>query len=197
MGTLAGDANVEGFLELLGQGVDDLAGHGFRVGAVALALGTNLGLQGQRLEHLEVAAMLHDVGKVRLDPEVIGKPGPLSPDEWRQVRRHPELGFAMTSGVFHAEIADTILSHHERWDGRGYPQGRSGREIPLLARILCVADTFDAMTSDRCYRASLPVEVVMAELIAHAGTQFDPAVVEAMENLIVTGALFQYSVLST
>ena len=186
---LTADRQVDEFLTMLGQGVDDLEGHGFRVAALALSLGRHLDLSASQLEHLEVAAMLHDIGKIRLDPQVVGKPGPLTPDEWHHIRRHPELGFAMTAGVFHPEIAQTVLCHHERWDGRGYPLGRAGTEIPYLARILCVADTYDAMTSDRCYRSSLPLEVVIAELIAHAGTQFDPAVVDAMEDLIMADAL--------
>ena len=186
---LTADRQVDEFFTMLGQGVDDLEGHGFRVAALALSLGRHLDLSASQLEHLEVAAMLHDIGKIRLDPQVVGKPGPLTPDEWHHIRRHPELGFAMTAGVFHPEIAQTVLCHHERWDGRGYPLGRAGTEIPYLARILCVADTYDAMTSDRCYRSSLPVEVVIAELIAHAGSQFDPAVVDAMEDLIMADAL--------
>jgi HD-GYP domain-containing protein (c-di-GMP phosphodiesterase class II) len=142
-----------------------------------------MGLDQERLRRLTVACTLHDIGKIDVDQAVLFKPGPLEGAEWDEIRRHPELGFDMVSGLVHPEIADTVLAHHERFDGLGYPFGRSGSDIPMLARILTVADAFDAITSNRCYQPALPVEYALQEIGRHAATQFDPEVVDSLENL--------------
>ena len=160
-----------------------LAAHGSRVADLAGAIGRRMDLSQERLRRLKVACTLHDIGKIDVDQAVLFKPGPLESSEWEEIRRHPELGFDMVRGLVHPEIADTVLAHHERFDGLGYPYGRSGTEIPLLARILTVADAFDAITSDRCYQPALPVDFALEEISLHAATQFDPEVVDTLENI--------------
>ena len=160
-----------------------LVAHGTRVADLAAAVGQRMDLTQERLRRLRIACTLHDIGKVDVDQIVLFKPGPLEDVEWNEIRRHPELGFRMLHGLVHPEIADAVLCHHERFDGYGYPGGRSGTDIPLLSRILSVADAFDAITSDRCYQPALPVEYALAEIRRHGGTQFDPEVVESLEGL--------------
>jgi ribonuclease P protein subunit RPR2 len=133
---------------------------------------------------LSYGFLLHDVGKLSVPDAVLNKPGPLDDREWALMRRHPEEGVRILRPVGFLDSAlDVVRFHHERWDGTGYPEGRSGDSIPLSARIFAIADTVDAMTSDRPYRAGLPLEAARQELLAHAGTQFDPACVEAFVAL--------------
>lgn len=160
-----------------------LAAHGSRVADLAHSIAEELGMNESALRRLRIACNLHDIGKVDIDPDVLWKPGPLVGNEWDEMRRHPELGFEMITGLVHPEIADTVLAHHERYDGLGYPFQRKGNEIPLLARILSVADTFDAITSERCYQRSLPTAFAVEEIRFHSGTQFDPEVVEAFTSV--------------
>ena len=160
-----------------------LFAHGSRVADLAASIGQRLDLSHERLRRLRIACQLHDIGKVEVDQSVLFKPGPLEGDEWEEIRRHPELGFKMVHGLVHAEIAETVLCHHERFDGLGYPFRRKGEDIPLLARILSVADAFDAITSDRCYQPALPVDYALQEIRRHSGTQFDPDVVDGLEGL--------------
>jgi HD-GYP domain-containing protein (c-di-GMP phosphodiesterase class II) len=120
------------------------------------------------------------VGKIGVSDFILHKPGPLTPEEWEEMRRHPSIGYEMLKGVrFLAGPAEIVYSHHERFDGKGYPSTLAGDEIPLGSRIFAVADTFDAMTSDRPYRRALPWEAAREEIARHSGTQFDPQVVEA------------------
>jgi HD-GYP domain-containing protein (c-di-GMP phosphodiesterase class II) len=124
--------------------------------------------------------LLHDVGKLGVPSAILDKPGPLDPREWQVMHTHPLLGLRIVASMpFLGPAVDVIGCHHERWDGRGYPNGLRGEEIPLAARVFSVCDAFDAMTSDRSYRPVLPVERAIDELQAGAGTQFDPTVVAA------------------
>ncbi len=159
--------------------VEDIHGHVHRVSDLSVALGTTLGLTEADQIRLGLVGVLHDVGKVHVDPAILSKPGPLDPIELDHMRRHPELGFAMTVDKFDRRVSEAILYHHERYDGHGYPFGLEGTEIPLLARIVLVADAYDAMVSHRCYQPALPTTHAVAEVNAHSGTQFDPMVVEA------------------
>src|SRR5206468_2819530 len=129
---------------------------------------------------LEVGALLHDVGKIGLADAVLHKRGELTPEEFAQIRAHPALGCGLLQSF--PALAPTlpiVRSHHERWDGLGYPDGLAGKQIPLLGRIVAVADTFDAMTTDRPYRRALPFAEAFAEIQRKAGTQFDPELASA------------------
>ncbi len=169
--------------------IEDLHGHVHRVSDLAVDLGSGLGLGEDDLDRLALAGVLHDVGKIHLDPGILGKPGPLDENERELMQRHPELGFAMTRNRLDPKVAEAILYHHERFDGRGYPFGLAGSEIPILSRIVLVADAFDAMTSTRSYQPALPVSFAVNEIRKHTGTQFDPAVVEIFLELAAVDRL--------
>ncbi|MDX1447951.1 MAG: HD-GYP domain-containing protein [Acidimicrobiia bacterium] len=159
--------------------VEDLYGHVHRVSSVASAIGRHMGLDDADVDRLTTVGVLHDVGKIHIDPAILAKPGPLEGDELVRMRRHPQFGFVMTVDLFDRGVCEAILHHHEQWDGSGYPYGLAKEEIPQLARIVLVADAFDAITSHRSYQPALPVEWAMQEIAKHAGTQFDPGVVDA------------------
>lgn len=163
--------------------VEDLYGHVHRVSAIASTIGRHLGLDDTDIDRLTTVGVLHDVGKIHIDPAILAKPGPLEGAELIRMRRHPEFGFVMTVDLFDRGVSEAILHHHERYDGAGYPFGLAKDEIPLLARIVLVADAFDAITSHRSYQHALPVEWALQEITAHAGTQFDPGVVEAFVDV--------------
>ena len=169
--------------------IEDLHGHVHRVADLSVDLGAGLGLSNDDLDRLALAGVLHDVGKIHLDPGILGKPGPLDESERDLMQRHPELGFAMTRNRLEPKVAEAILYHHERFDGRGYPFGLAGQDIPILSRIVLVADAFDAMTSVRAYQPALPTEFAVAEIRNNAGTQFDPAVVEIFMELAAVDRL--------
>jgi len=158
---------------------DQTHGHGARVAALAEPIAGRLGWDRSRIRELRYAAPLHDVGKVDVRPEVLAKPGPLTLEELAEIRRHPRAGAALVIPLRSARPAlPYVLFHHESWDGSGYPAGLSGRSIPLEARILAVADAFDAMISPRPYRRARAHEHALAEIERCAGTQFDPTVAE-------------------
>ena len=151
--------------------------HAERLALLAKMVGSQLNLPQKSLHELELLSMLHDIGKMGIDDSILNKPGRLSKEEWAEMEKHPEIGYriAMTSPDLEP-IAEYILSHHERWDGTGYSRSLSGEDIPLLARILAVADAYDAMTEDRVYRKAMTVEAAKAEIRRNAGTQFDPEI---------------------
>ncbi len=153
--------------------------HSERVGDLAARIARRLGLDESQTELTRLAASLHDLGKLAIPEEILRKPGVLSESERLVLERHPQIGFRMLESLGVEPIADWVLHHHERWDGTGYPDGMHGEEIPLGARIIFVADAFDAMTSERVYRDPLSERDALAELQRCAGTQFDPAIVEA------------------
>lgn len=156
------------------------SGHSERVARYALALGEALDVEREIRDRLKIAGLLHDLGKIGVPDQVLNKPGSLSRDERDQIEQHPSLGGDIVRRAPQLDaLLPAILHHHERWDGKGYPSGLAGEEIPLIARIMGIADAFDAMTSDRPYRKALPVETAILELRTNAGTQFDPALVEA------------------
>jgi HD-GYP domain-containing protein (c-di-GMP phosphodiesterase class II) len=123
--------------------------------------------------------MLHDIGKVGINDAILRKPGKLTKEEWLEMRKHPEIGFRIAqNNVDLAPISEYILSHHERWDGKGYPRGLHGEEIPVLSRILAVVDAFDAMTNERIYSKPRSAETAAEEILRCAGTQFDPIIAQ-------------------
>jgi len=165
-------------------------GHSERVAETALELGRRLGLPDNRLAHLEWAALLHDIGKVRVAEGILVKPGPLDAEEWREMREHPYHSYTILSQVDSLmDAAEIVYCHHERFDGMGYPRRLKGAEIPIEARIFAVIDAYDAMVSNRPYRDPFSHDEALREIALHAGTQFDPQVVRAF--LEVAGSAAQ------
>ena len=159
-------------------------GHSRRVTALAVALAQALGLPEAAVERLRLAGMLHDIGKIGIRESVLNKPALLSEDEYAHIKTHPMIAQDILEPiVWEKETVDLIRSHHERFDGNGYPDGLAGERIPLGARILAVADAFDAMTSKRPYREPMSREQALAALCHGRGRQWDPAVVEALQRL--------------
>ncbi|TMM33633.1 MAG: diguanylate cyclase [Actinobacteria bacterium] len=154
--------------------------HSQRVAQLAVRLAARLGLSREELELTQLAASLHDVGKLALPEDLLCKPEQLTEPEWATLRQHAQIGFRMLESLGVDPVAKWVLHHHERWDGSGYPDSLAGTEIPVGARIIFVADAFDAMTSDRIYRRRRSRDEALAEILRCAGTQFDPSVVEAL-----------------
>jgi diguanylate cyclase (GGDEF)-like protein/putative nucleotidyltransferase with HDIG domain len=158
--------------------------HSQRVAELAARMARRLGLPEEDVELTRLAASLHDLGKLAIPEEILRKPGPLTGPERMVLERHPQIGFRMLESLGVDPVADWVLHHHERWDGSGYPDGVSGEQIPLGARIIFVADAFDAMTSERVYRRRVAPTEAIAELKRCAGTQFDPQIVDAIAEEI-------------
>ncbi len=164
-------------------------GHSQRVSAFAVGVGKTLGLESADLQELELAALLHDVGKIGVSTEVLSKPEALSLTEWTMMKAHPAQGAEILGCVPQlAGIAEVVRCHHERLDGSGYPDGLKGEAIPLLARIVSVCDAYDAMTSLRPYRGPMAEGLALGELRAEAGTKYDALVVEAMALMVTSAA---------
>jgi HD-GYP domain-containing protein (c-di-GMP phosphodiesterase class II) len=165
--------------------------HSREVVDLTLSVVDQLGLSPQERRDAEFAALLHDVGKVRVPKSIINKPGPLTPEERKVMEKHTVDGerLLLRVGGLLGEIGRVVRSCHERYDGRGYPDGLAGEDIPLLARIVSCCDAFNAMTSDRSYRKALPQETAIAELRAGSGTQFDPRVVDALVGALEAQAI--------
>ncbi|MGA5700942.1 HD-GYP domain-containing protein [Peterkaempfera bronchialis] len=162
-------------------------GHSERVGRAAVLIAREIGMAEDRIHSLRFAGILHDVGKLGVPTPLLRKNGPLTPEERRAVELHPEYGHEMVRGIgFLGEARAGILHHHERIDGRGYPYGLAGTQIPEFARVIAVADAFDSMTSTRSYRRGRPVPEAVAELRRCAGTQFDPRMVRALVSAVAT-----------
>jgi diguanylate cyclase (GGDEF)-like protein len=181
-GAAAGDMHLSTLLALA-ESIDrrdsGTANHSRVVGAFAARTARELGLSSGKAARVEVAGQLHDIGKVGLPNTIMRKPAPLSEHEWEQVRRHPEVGAEILGSGSFDDIRGWVLAHHEQLDGGGYPAGLIGDKIPLEARILAVANAFEAMTADRVYRDAISAEAACAELVRCSRTQFDPVVVEA------------------
>jgi len=158
--------------------------HSQRVVRYTVAIAKIMGIEEPELGEIARGALLHDIGKIGVPDAILLKPGPLNSTEWEEMRRHPDIGFQILRSIPFLRVpAEIVLSHQERFDGRGYPRGLRGEEIPLGARIFAVADTLDAMTSDRSYRAGTTFAAARAEIVRCSGTQFDPEVVRAFEQL--------------
>ncbi|MEI8216403.1 MAG: diguanylate cyclase [Eubacteriales bacterium] len=160
--------------------------HAERMVVLSKLIGRELNLSGELINELDLLATLHDIGKISIDDYILTKTGSLTVDEWVEIKKHPETGYRIAQ--FSPElmlIADCILSHHERWDGKGYPQGLSGDQIPLLSRIISIVDAYDAMTQDRPYKKAMSNEEGINEIKKNAGTQFDPAIAEIFINQVL------------
>jgi putative nucleotidyltransferase with HDIG domain len=153
---------------------------------LALNVARELGLDVEEQRTVEFGALLHDIGKIAVPKEIVNKPGQLDPDEWAIIKTHTVEGQRMLErvGGFMGQVGRVVRSHHERWDGGGYPDGLHEHEIPLAARIISCCDAFNAMTTNRPYRLAMATEAALAELDAHAGAQFDPAVVDALSRVV-------------
>ena len=197
--TMLGVAGAPGDLQLatviaLAEALDirdtGTAKHSHMVGRYAELMATELELESAHVERVRLAGVLHDVGKIGVSDAVLSKPGPLSADEWVEMKTHPEIAARLLSRPEFDDVRGWILAHHERPDGGGYPFGLGREQIPLEARILAVADAFEAMTADRVYRPAIGHAAARAELEAGAGTQFDAEVVEAFLRAVDRAAAF-------
>jgi len=155
-------------------------------------MGEALGMTEYENEELKSVGLLHDIGKITIDENVLNKPGKLTDDEWNEIKRHPEIGYRILNTVNDmSDMASYVLYHHERWDGKGYPKGLKGDEIPFVSRIINIVDSYDAMTSERSYQKALSKEVAIEELKKNAGTQFDAELVSVFIEKVL-GKLVDY-----
>jgi putative nucleotidyltransferase with HDIG domain len=160
-------------------------GHSLRVSHITAKLGKLLNFSHEQLKVLERGSLLHDIGKIGISDTILHKPGPLSEEEWVLMRRHPDIGARIVSGIpFLQDTIPLIRHHQERWNGTGYPDGLSGTEIPILARMFSIVDAFDALTSNRPYRQKISTQEAVAYLHEQSGILFDPQIVELFEQLI-------------
>ena len=174
------DTTLEALMEALDTRDTETQGHSRRVSEYTVAVAKRMNVREPELTQMKWGALLHDVGKIGVPDAILRKPGPLTPEEWVEMRKHPELGRRILSGIKFLDGAVPIVyCHQERYDGTGYPRGLKEDQIPLGARIFAVVDTLDAMTMNRPYRKALPYERARQEVIQFAGVQFDPRVVEA------------------
>jgi two-component system cell cycle response regulator len=176
-------------MQLLNERTPGLLEHASGVLALTASVGAELSLDAEQLDETLRAAELHDVGKLAIPDNILDKPGPLNAAEWDFMRQHAVIGHRILSAApALAPVATLVRASHERWDGAGYPDGLAGTDIPLGARIVAVCDAFDAMTSERCYQGARSATDALAELRRHAGTQFDPTVVDAIERYLLAHA---------
>jgi putative nucleotidyltransferase with HDIG domain len=172
--------DVREIFEVLGFRRFETLQHSKRVACFAELIGRFLDIPEPRLGPLKLGALLHDIGKIAIPHNVLMKPGPLTEAEWTVMRLHPRIGWELMSEFSElTQEADIVYSHHEKYDGRGYPRNLRGEQIPLGARVFAIADTLDAITSDRPYRAGRSFDEALAEIQRHSDTQFDPRVVQA------------------
>lgn len=180
--------SYETTLEALAAALDtrdtETQGHSVRVSEYTVVIARRMGVADPELTEIRRGALLHDVGKIGISDAVLRKPGKLTPQEWAEMKKHPEIGYRILSGInFLEKSLPIVIAHQERFDGSGYPRGLKGGEIPLGARIFAVVDTLDAMTSDRPYRSALDYETAREEIVRNSGIQFDPRVVEAFLSI--------------
>lgn len=178
-----------GFLTTMAAAIDArdhyTSGHSMRVAHWGREIARQIGLPPEKVEEVYFGGILHDIGKIGIEDEILNKQGKLTPEEYDKIKQHTVIGYEIVkkAGMFH-ELLPAIRSHHERFDGKGYPDGLAGEEIPLIARILAVSDSFDAMVADRPYRKGLPLEVALQEIRRGAGTQFDPELAHHFVHII-------------
>ena len=159
--------------------------HSKRVSDLCEKMAIRLRLDSTLIQKLKVAGLMHDIGKIGIPDAILDKPGKLDDNEFILIQKHAESGYKILSAANEfSEIANYILAHHERWDGKGYPKGLKETEIPIYARIISIADAYDAMTSDRAYRKGLSVDAAMSELQKHSGRQFDPYLVKIFTEMV-------------
>lgn len=164
--------------------------HALRLFELSKAIGHVLNLDSEQQSDLELLSVLHDIGKIGIKDSILNKPGKLTDEEWVEMKKHPEIGYRIAIATPElAPIADYILTHHERYDGNGYPQGLKGNDIPLISRILAVVDAYDAMTEDRPYRKAMSKEAALCEISKNSGTQFDPEIANIFIEVLTNNDL--------
>lgn len=179
------DETLEGWAAALEMRDNETKGHADRVERLTMDLVARLGVPPEAWEHVRRGTLLHDIGKMGVPDSILQKPGPLTDEEWAIMKTHPQKALDMLGAIdFLVPALDIPYSHHERWDGTGYPRGLAGEEIPLVARIFAVVDVYDALTSDRHYRRGWSHEQALAHIRQESGRHFDPAVVEAFLAMI-------------
>lgn len=177
---------INALLATLAAKSEETEEHAERLQLYCGQIGRILGISNKELDEMSLFAMLHDIGKVGINDAILRKPGALTESEWLEMKKHPEIGFRIAqNNVDLAPISEYILSHHERWDGNGYPRGLKGEEIPLLSRILAVVDAFDAMTNERIYSKPRSPESAAEEILRCAGTQFDPTIAQVFVKQVL------------
>ena len=187
--TMAYDTTIEGWSKALDYRDAETEGHSRRVTEMALEIAEALGIKDSDLVHMRRGGLLHDIGKLGVPDSILLKQGPLSEEECKVMKKHPDIAFDLLSPIAYLEPAIVIpYYHHERWDGTGYPVGLKGKQIPLPARIFAVADVWDALRSDRPYREAWPEERVIEHIRSLSGKHFDPSVVEAFLNILKTSS---------
>jgi diguanylate cyclase (GGDEF)-like protein len=179
-------STVRALADVIDAREDGTSTHSQTVGRYAAAIARELALPDAVVERVRFSGVVHDVGKIAIPESILSKPGWLSAEDWIEMRRHPEIGASILAGAHLEDVSEWVLAHHERVDGTGYPNGLAGTEIPLEARILAVADAYEAMTSDRVYRSAMSAEEARAELERCAGTQFDRRVVDAFLRVLAS-----------
>lgn len=181
------EAIISTLLKTLGENSHETEEHAWRLQKMALKVGEKMGLTIPELDRLSLLLTLHDIGKITISQKILNKPESLTDEEWEIIKRHPETGFRVASSTEDfSHVAYDILAHHEHWDGSGYPKGLKGEEIPLLARITAVVDSYDVMTNYRPYKKTKTPKEALIELKRFAGKQFDPDIVKAFINSITT-----------
>jgi len=161
--------------------------HEHRIIAVSRIMAEYIHLDKELIDSLELSAMFHDIGKIAVPESIIKKSSPLDTAEWTAIKRHPEVGSRIINGLFPSKhVEHGVLSHHEWWDGSGYPNGEKGSNIPIIARILSISDALDVMLQGRTYQAPVPLDDALTELRRCAGTQFDPELVTALDEIVIT-----------
>jgi HD-GYP domain-containing protein (c-di-GMP phosphodiesterase class II) len=184
---------MKSLLKTLAVKTSETEDHVLRMRELALELGRILGLPESTLDDLAVLTLIHDIGMVGIPDSILTKvDAPLSADEQEALKKHPEIGYRVAQASIElAHVADGILSHHENWDGTGYPQGLKGEEIPLIARIVAIVDAYDSMTAGRSYKAAKSKKQAIHEIRRLAGTRFDPDLAEAFARVVGGGKGFR------
>ena len=177
---------VDSLIAMMQLHEKDGRGHATRVARLAVAMGDELGVSDDELVELEHAAMLHDVGKIDMPTEILCKPAPLNDAEWEVMRTHPQIGYELVRKLPHLDgAAEIVRAHHEAFDGSGYPRGLKGSNIPIGARILTIADSYDSMTHPHTQRPAMPANLAMREIERCSGSQFDPDFAPALGRVLV------------
>jgi HD-GYP domain-containing protein (c-di-GMP phosphodiesterase class II) len=189
------DSQVASMIRALERKDGGTARHVHRTAGFAVRIAREIpGMTDALLGRVRLAAVLHDMGKLAIADQILTKSSALEADEWTSMRQHPQLGYDMVGAQPGLEdVAQGVLFHHERWDGQGYPHGLAGEQIPWIARLISVADAYDAMISTRPYREGMSPEMAFAELRSLSGTQFDPKMVRAFEKAFASSASLVHS----